>query len=230
MMPRPKANTVSPGAVSGTAFVALGLIVAAQTNLSRAQGPSSQPPAGDLREASVAMRYDTRRYCPQLHQAHLDEEGAAVVVFRVGPSGVPSQPSIRTSSGSSELDTAASACVMTLRFNPRVHAGDGTAMDSWQQAAWKWNRTAAQVPSPPAALAPAPPAPALTAGAHTAAASVVRVCADENGHITQGPNLVQSSGDAGFDASAVRIARAGAASTGAAAAGCLRLAITPDHD
>jgi TonB family protein len=35
------------------------------------------------------------------------------------------------------------------------------------------------------------------------------VCADDAGHVSQAPTIVRSSGDAGLDAAALRIARAG---------------------
>ncbi len=209
-----------------------------------AQSASSQPPKDGIASASVALRYDLSRHCPELRQAALEDEGAAVVVFRVGPSGVPSQPSIRSSSGSADLDAAASSCVMRLRFNPRVRAGEGSAMESWQQAAWKWahpnrsNGTAAAPPPVPASALAASPASAAGAATVAAgrptAASVVRLCVDASGHLAQDPTLLSSSGDADLDAAALRIARSGSGSyraattsSGATSGGCLQLTLSP---
>jgi TonB family protein len=250
MMRVPKEPRVSASRLSAPVGRALNLllvlIAAVHAVPILAQSRSSQPPKDGIASASIALRYDLTRHCPELRQTALDDPGAAVVVFRVGPSGVPSQPSIRSSSGSPDLDAAASSCVMRLRFNPRVRAGEGSAMESWQQAAWKWahpshpNGTAAAPPPLPAPAVPAPAVPATgaatAAAARPAAASVVRVCVDEGGRLAQDPTLVSSSGDAGFDAAALRIARSGSgyyraagASGGATAAGCLQLTLGPDR-
>jgi len=148
----------------------------------------------------------------------------------VGPSGVPSQPSIKTSSGSDGLDAAALSCVMKLRFLPAVRAGEGSAMESWQEIAWKWGREHfAQAGTAPAtataamgvAAGAAAPAPAPAAPQPAAGGVEVRVCADESGKLTQDPVITRSSGNPGFDAAALRIARSGAASL----TGCAQLAI-----
>ena len=77
------------------------------------------PPAGaELREASVAVGYETKARCPGLIQTDVQEPSDALIVLVVGPSGVPSQASIGTSSGSESLDTAALSCVTKLRFLP----------------------------------------------------------------------------------------------------------------
>lgn len=111
------------------------------------------PPAGaDLREASVAVGYDPRGRCEGLIQTDIQEPSAALIVLVVGPSGVPSQPSLKSSSGSDSLDAAALSCVMKLRFLPAVRAGEGSAMASWQEIAWKWGREHfAQTPPAPGA-------------------------------------------------------------------------------
>jgi TonB family protein len=184
------------------------------------------PPAGaELREASVAVGYETRARCPDLIQTDVQEPSAALVVLVVGPSGVPSQASIRTSSGSESLDTAALSCVTKLRFLPAVRAGEGSAMTSWQEIAWKWGREHfAQ--SPPAA-ASAPVAAIATPG--VAAGAEVRVCADETGKLTQDAVITRSSGDPGLDQAALRIARSGAPyyrpAGATAVTGCAHLAI-----
>jgi TonB family protein len=199
------------------------------------------PPAGaELREASVAVGFETQGRCPGLIQTDVQEPSAALVVLVVGPSGVPSQPSIKTSSGSEGLDAAALSCVMKLRFLPAVRAGEGSAMASWQEIAWKWGREhyaqsqqaagsapAAAIATPAVAAGTAAPGPA---GAPPAPGGAeVRVCADENGKLTQDPVITRSSGDPGLDQAALRIARSGApwyrpAGT-TAVTGCAQLAI-----
>jgi len=198
------------------------------------------PAAAELREASVAVGYEPRGRCPGLIQTDVQEPSAALVVLVVGPSGVPSQPSLKLSSGSESLDAAALSCVMKLRFHPAVRAGEGSAMASWQEIAWKWGREH-QAQSPPAAgIAPAAAAATLgvaagaaaagPSGPHSAAGGAeVRVCADETGKLTQEPVIVRSSGDAGLDEAALRIARAGAPwyrpAGATAVTGCAQLAI-----
>ena len=199
------------------------------------------PPAGaELREANVAVGYEPRGRCPGLIQTDVQEPSAALIVLVVGPSGVPSQPSIKSSSGSESLDAAALSCVMKLRYLPAVRAGEGSAMASWQEIAWKWGREhLAQ--GPPSSGIPPAAAAAATAGVGGAAVTgssaphaasggaEVRVCADESGKLTQDPVITRSSGDAGFDEAALRIARAGAAyyrpAGATAVSGCAQLAI-----
>jgi len=103
------------------------------------RGAPSVP--NDLREATPAIGYDPRGRCPDLMAADPQDGSAALVLLVVGSTGVPSQASIRSTSGSASLDAAALKCVMKLRFLPAVHAGDGVAMDSWQVIAWKWGRS-----------------------------------------------------------------------------------------
>jgi TonB family protein len=195
------------------------------------------PPAGaDLREASVAVGYDPRGRCGGLIQTDVQEPAAALVVLVVGPSGVPSQPSIKSSSGSDSLDAAALSCVMKLRFLPAVRAGEGSAMESWQEIAWKWGREHfAQAGTAPAAATAAvavsagAAAPAPTAPQSAADGAEVRVCADEAGKLTQDPVLIRSSGNPGLDEAALRIARSGAPyyrpAGAASVTGCAQLAI-----
>ena len=193
----------------------------------------SGPPAGaELREASVAVGYEPRGRCAGLIQTDVQEPSAALIVLVVGPSGVPSQPSIKSSSGSDSLDAAALSCVMKLRFLPAVRAGEGSAMASWQEIAWKWGREhfAQSPPAPGTAPAAATTALGVGAGAAVPAAAAtqpsaggaeVRVCADEAGKLTQDPVITRSSGNPGLDEAALRIARSGAASL----TGCAQLAI-----
>jgi outer membrane biosynthesis protein TonB len=200
------------------------------------------PPAGaELREASVAVGHESRERCPGLIQTDVQEPSAALVVLVVGPSGVPSQPSIKSSSGSQSLDAAAIGCVMKLRFLPAVRAGEGSAMASWQEIAWKWGRgygaqspAAAGAPvaaaaAPTMAAAAGPPLPGPAPPPAAAGGAEVRVCADESGRLAGDPIITRSSGDAGLDEAALRIARSGAPyyrpSGASAVTGCAQLAI-----
>src|SRR5215472_6000760 len=172
-----------------SAFLACAALAAALAAPARA-GP---PAATELREASVAVGYETRDRCPGLIQTNVEEPSAALIVLVVGPSGVPSQPSIKTSSGSESLDTAALGCVVKLRFLPAVRAGEGSAMASWQEIAWKWGREhfAGSLP----AAGPAPSAATATLGVAAGATpggAEVRVCADESGRLTQDAVITRS--------------------------------------
>jgi len=195
-----------------------------------------------LREASVAVGYELKERCPGLIQTDVQEPSAALVVLVVGPSGVPSQPSIKSSSGSAGLDAAALGCVMKLRFLPAVRAGEGAAMASWQEIAWKWGRehvaqnppvagvaTASGAPAPSPAVAAGSSAPGSSGPHPTAGEAEVRICADETGRLTQDPIIIRSSGDSAFDEAALRIARSGTPyyrpAGATAVTGCARLAI-----
>jgi TonB family protein len=203
-------------------------------------GPANGAPAvpNDVREASPAIGYDPRGRCPDLMPADPQDGSAALVLLVVGSTGVPSHASIRSSSGSESLDAAAVSCVMRLRFLPAVHAGDGTAMDSWQVIAWKWGRS--HTAAPGAAGAGATAVTAATGGAVAgggaagggaaggtvtgavlasptppaprsgAGAAEVRVCVDATGKLTQEPVITRTSGDLRLDEAALRIARSGA--------------------
>jgi TonB family protein len=223
----------------GAAFACEALIFLAGLCAPTWGAPGGPPPGAELRDATIAIGYETKGRCPDLMQADTEDSSAELVVLVVGPSGVPSQPSIKSSSGSETLDAAAISCVMKLRFLPAVRAGEGSAMASWQEIAWKWGR-AHVAPSPPAsgtaaATATAPLGPTTgvsAAGSGTrpgAGGAEVRVCADESGRLTGDPVITRSSGDAALDEAAVRIARSGAPyyrPAGAAAlSGCAQLAI-----
>jgi TonB family protein len=211
--------------------------------LAAASAPAGSPPAGaaagsatalpdNALPARFALRFDPDVRCPDLRKADPEDEAVAVVVFMVGPTGVPSQPAVRTSSGSPALDTAAVNCVFKLRFLPATSLGDGNPVSSWQQAAWRWSRagqraaqTTGTAAAPPAAPALAPSGTggvaALATGAAATAGSQardphppgtaagVRVCVDAAGKLAEDPRLVQSSGDPDFDAAALQIARSG---------------------
>jgi TonB family protein len=204
-----------------------------------AASPQPAAPAGrsaalpdNALPARFALRFDPDDRCPELRKADPEDEAVVVVVFMVGPTGVPSQPAVRMSSGSPALDTAAINCVFKLRFLPATSLGDGNPVSSWQQAVWRWSKAgqrASQTTGTAGAVAAAPALPtsgtasigalgtsaAATAGSQAREAQAgggtaeVRVCVDEAGKLSQDPQLVQSSGDPDFDAAALQIARSG---------------------
>lgn len=201
-------------------------------------GAQNSPPTNALTRARVAPTYSVSSRCPDVRPADPEEAGTALVVLYVGPTGVPSRVSLRSSSGSDALDNAALNCVPKLRFLPMTGLGDATAMASWQLSAWKAAPAPRSEVSPPSATAAAPP-PATASGqgrsSGAAAASTsapplaeVHVCVDDGGKLTQPPQLTRSSGDSGFDAAALSIAKAGSGSY-RAAAGCLQLAIRSER-
>jgi TonB family protein len=192
--------------------------------------------------AQTFLGINIKSRCPEVRVA--DEGTRAVVVFWVPRRGAHSQITVRSSSGSSELDAAAVECVTKLKFAPLTTIGDGEPVDSWQQLAFRWaERSSAEAPrspsvaaptavAPPPAQAPAArsPEPALRANRVT-----VHVCTDEKGKLLQEPSVVQSSGVASVDQAAVKIASAGSPyyrpnptpnSTGS---GCAQLTIEFDH-
>ena len=95
------------------------------------------PPVPDNpMQAQTSLGYSTRKSCPDLRIS--DEGTLAVLVFWLPSSGIPTRISIKTSSGSSELDAAAMSCAAKLRFAPATRLGDGEALDSWQQIGFRW--------------------------------------------------------------------------------------------
>jgi TonB family protein len=216
------------------------VLLSVQTNTGAAQ---SMPGPASVSLAQVAMRFDPTRQCPDLRLA---ADGAAVVLFLVGPTGVPSRAAIKSSSGSEALDTAAMSCALKLRFQPATRAGDGVAVESWQEAAWRWatqreypqgtaSRASLQqdqrsidliaVKDNVASVSPesSPPKDAKVE---------LHVCSDVAGKLAQDPTIIRSSGDPGFDEAAVAIAKSGSgyyrpATTlgGKPVSGCAQLAI-----
>ena len=216
------------------------VLLAVQTNTGAAQ---SMPGPASVSLAHVALRFDPTRQCPDLRLA---ADGAAVVLFLVGPTGVPSRAAIKSSSGSEALDTAAMNCVVKLRFQPATRAGDGVAVESWQEAAWRW---ATQREYPQGTASRASPQEdqrsigPIAAKDNVASASPessppkdakveLHVCSDVAGKLAQDPTIIRSSGDPGLDEAAVAIAKSGSgyyrpATTlgGKPVSGCAQLAI-----
>ena len=219
------------------------VLLAVQANIGAAQ---NMPGPASVSLAHIAWRFDPIRQCPDLRTA---EDGAAVVVFLVGPSGVPSRASIKSSSGSEALDTAAMNCVLKLRFQPATRAGDGVAVDSWQEIAWRWATQREQHRDPQGTASRASPQDEQNSIALMAAkendagvrpessppkeAKVeLHVCSDVAGKLAQDPTIIRSSGDPGLDEAAVAIAKSGSGyyrpaitSGGKPVSGCAQLAI-----
>jgi len=196
------------------------VLLAVQANTGAAE---NMPGPASISLAHVAWRSDPIRQCPDLRIA---AEGAAVVVFLVGVSGVPTRASIHSSSGSEALDTAAMNCVLKLRFQPATRAGDGVAVDSWQEVAWRWATQREQHRDPEGTASRASPLNEQNSIALAAAqendASVrpdssppketkveLHVCSDVAGKLAQDPTIIRSSGDPGLDEAAVAIAKSG---------------------
>jgi TonB family protein len=187
------------------------------------------PPVPDnpLR-AQTLLGFSLRSRCPDLRM--VDGGTRTVVVFWVPKRGIHSQVSLKTSSGSNELDAAAISCVAKLRFAPLTTPGDGEPADSWQQIALSW------VDQPPVAAPAQIPVSAKQDDSGGPGNSVaVHVCADERGALRQEPAIIESSGVATLDQAAVKIAAAGAAyyhpltpSSKASTSGCVRLTIKFD--
>ncbi len=207
-------------------------LLMAQSDICAAQ---SVPAGASVSQARVAWTVDATRQCPDLRIA---EDGTvAVVVFLVSSGGIPSRPSIKTSSGSEALDAAAVSCVMKLKFQPRTRIGDGVPLDSWQAMAWRWvsrpgQASAAQSPN----AIPLVATPAAAAAAHPQDSAfrdvLLRVCSDAAGNLVQDPTVIHSSGDSALDDAAVKIAKSGSgnyrpatATVGKAVSGCAQLAI-----
>jgi TonB family protein len=198
--------------------------------------------------AQTSLGFNPNTRCPDLRIA--DEGTAAVIVFWLPKNGIQSQISIKSSSGSNALDSAAISCVSKLRFASATRVGDGEPIDSWQQIAFRWHNqgnadetraTSSQNPqsgvsrsSEPIARAPAQTAAnARQEDSGGQANSVtVHVCVDETGRLEKDPTIVHSSGMTSLDQAAVRIAASGSvyyrpdtSSNGPPVSGCVQLAI-----
>lgn len=185
------------------------------------------PVTEEIPDATVAMGFGTKTRCHDLMQADSQDGTAALVLFVVGPTGVPSRASIKSPSGSASLDSAAVDCVLQLRFLPMVHAGDGNAISSWQEIAWKWGRFHTEAPAA-AAAEPRAMASGMVSAQPAAASAVApaeaRVCFDASGRLVQEPAIVRPSGSAPLDAAAVSAARAALPAN--TPGGCLRVIIS----
>jgi TonB family protein len=243
--------------MSGRRYVTLAyaLVLAAHSHVTLAQSgaasaPSNSgaPPADSILTARLAWGSDPAKRCPDLRNAAAEEGAVAVVLFRVGPTGVPSRASVRESSGSQGFDAAAVSCVLKLRFQSATRFGDGVAVESWQQLGLK---SAAATSAPQTARCDTAGAGEGSAaarnsvvvadasegtdgrraqpGPETARAGVC-VCVDESGKITQTPVLTSSSGSTGFDKAALELSaaahyRPAISASGQPAPGCFRFKV-----
>src|SRR5581483_9367510 len=177
--------------------------VGAVLGVSADAGAAQPPPVPDNpREAQTSLGYSPKKFCPDLRIA--DEGTNAVVVFWLPSSGIPSRVSIKSSSGSSALDSAAMSCVSKLRFAPATRIGDGESFDSWQQFALRWvdgshadeTRGASQTSAPAtgglAATGVSAPMAAdvrqNNAGAQDNSVTV-HICVDDTGKLKQDPTV-----------------------------------------
>ena len=182
-------------------------------------------------EAQTSLGFNLKRICPDLRS--VDAGPMAVAVFWLPSSGIPSRIAIKSSSGSTALDSATINCVSKLRFAAATTLGSGDPIASWQQFALGW---AARASEPIAAATAAIAATAKPDDAGIRSNEViVHVCADAAGKLKQDPTIVQSSGIASIDQAAVRIASSGSADyrpdttpNGPPASGCAQLRITFD--
>jgi TonB family protein len=202
------------------------VVLSVRADISAAQ---SQPVPYIRAQTSLGFNPKTR--CPDLRIA--DEGTAAVIVFWVSRGGIQSQISIKSSSGSNALDSAAISCVSKLRFASATRVGDGEPIDSWQQIAFRWanqgnaDETRAMSSQNPSSRASRSSEPIAGAPSVT-----VHVCVDETGRLEKDPTIVHSSGMTSLDQAAVRIAASGSAyyrpdasSNGPSVSGCVQLAI-----
>jgi len=198
----------------------------------------TQPVPDNPFRAQTSLGFNPKTRCPDLRIA--DAGTIAVVVFWLPRSGIPSQISIKSSSGFNALDSAAISCVSRLRFAPATTLGEGDPIDSWQQIALRWanqdNADETRASEPIAGATAQIAANARQDGSGSQANSVtVHVCVDETGRLEQEPTIVHSSGKASLDQAAVRIAASGSAyyrpdtsSNGPPVSGCAQLAIKFD--
>jgi hypothetical protein len=190
------------------------------------------PPVPDSPlQAQTALGSNPKTHRPDLRIA--DAGTIAVVVFWLPRSGIPSHISVKSSSGSSALDSATISCVSRLRFAAATTLGDGDPIDSWQQIALSWaDRASDPTSGSPAEIT----ASAKQDASHGQANNVtVHVCVDKLGKLEQDPTIVHSSGMASLDQAAVRIAASGSAyyrpdtsPNGPPASGCAQLVIKFD--
>lgn len=173
---------------------------------------AAETPSGPFVRAQTSLGFNPKTKCPDLRIA--DEGTIATVVFWVPSSGVPSRISVKSSSGSNALDTAAISCVSKLRFAPATRVGDGAPIDSWQQIAFGWanqsNTDDKRAISAEAIVGAPANARELDLAGHPGSVTV-HACVDEKGRLEKDPAIIHSSGVTSFDQAAVRIAASGAA-------------------
>jgi TonB family protein len=180
--------------------------------------------------AQTPLGVNARTRCPDLRMG----DDGAVIVFWLSRSGIASQVSVKSSSGSDALDSAAVSCVSKLRFAPATTLGTGEPVDAWRQVAFRW-ADPGRTDQRSAAVPAQGNAPGRNESGRQANSVVVHVCADEAGRLRQAPTIVRTSGVTSVDQAAVKIAASGSAyyrpdvpSGGPAVSGCAQLAIQFD--
>lgn len=183
--------------------------------------------------AQTSLGFNPKTRCPDLRMA--DEGTIAVVIFWLSSSGIAAQISVKSSSGSKALDSAAVDCVSKLRFAPATRLGTGDPVDSWRQVAFRWADQGPRDETRTSAVEAAAAAKSQGDSNGQASSVTVHVCADETGKLTQDPTIVHSSGVASLDQAALKIAASGSAyyrpdtsSSGQRVSGCAQLAIKFD--
>jgi len=229
---------------SGFSVIFACVVLTVRAGLCAAQ---TQPVPDNPPLAQTSLGFSPKGRCPSVRIG--DEGILAVVVFWVPVSGIPSHVSIKSSSGSNALDAAAVSCVSKLRFSPINPPGGAEPIASWQQLAWTWaasgnpdgramtsqsSLSAAGQTSAPEAGTPTriAAAPGESDTSRQPGSVTVHVCIDETGKLKAEPTIVRSSGDAGLDEAAVKIAASGSAyyrprvrSDEVPLSGCAQLAI-----
>jgi len=164
-------------------------------------------------QAQTTLGFNLKKICPDLRI--VDSGTMAVAVFWLPSSGIPSHIAIKSSSGSTALDSATLSCVSKLRFAAATKLGSGDPIDSWQQFGLGWpggaSEPIASVTAAPAATAAIAPAAKQDDSGVRSNDVTVHVCVDETGKLEQDPTIVRSSGIASLDQAAVRIAASGSA-------------------
>ncbi len=213
----------------------------------RADISAAEPEPVHYIRAQTSLGFNPKTRCPELRVT--DEGTAAVIVFWLPSRGLQSRFSIKSSSGSNALDSAALSCVAKLRFASATRVGDGEPIDSWQQIAFRWadqgnaNETRAMSRHNQSSGTSRSPEPIAGAPAQLAADArprdsggpdsvTVHVCVDDTGRLDHDPTIVRSSGVTALDQAAVRIAASGSpyyrphtSSNGRSVSGCVQLAI-----
>ena len=190
-------------------------------------------PSGPYLRAQTSLGFNPKTKCPDLQIA--DDGTIATIGFWVPSSGIPSKISIKSSSGSNALDSAAIACVSKLRFAAATQVGDGAPIDSWQQIAFSWANSGNADERRASATEPIAGAPANARQddfpGH-AGSVMVHACVDKTGRLEGDPTIIHSSGVTSLDQAAVRIAASGVAdyrpdtsANGPPVSGCVQLVV-----
>jgi TonB family protein len=155
-------------------------------------------------------------YPPEAYRAH--EEGATKIRVATDSTGALISSSVLVSSGFSQLDSAALACIKKARFAPATRNGE--PIEFVGEVIWRWRLPAmlktCEQPHISAnteemtgvtsvvTLKPAPDAAHRASGGGSA---TVCVCLDDSGKVVNDPLISASSGSAFFDSGAINVAK-----------------------